>query len=247
MEDISKKGKKMVYINKNITVQKLEELYKQQNDFKNFDKTFLFEKFIDIVLSFNKKINFESNYANLKKVNSAEELVKIFQLRSEIYGNLGYQNEFPNYLPNMNFDFYDETAAIIYTEDNNEITSTCRLIFDSDKHLPIEEKLDLSDIRIKFPKLSEISRLMVKKENKGLNLDFKYLMAGMYYLKTQNGLDASASVFLKDHFKLYEKLGGFTIERSLDSYGHLDKPFVISSWNPVNVSRFFKKAFLKIS
>ena len=51
----------MVYINKNITVQKLEELYKQQNDFKNFDKTFLFEKFIDIVLSFNKKINFESN------------------------------------------------------------------------------------------------------------------------------------------------------------------------------------------
>lgn len=235
----------MVYINKNETVQRLEVLYKQQNSFDNFNKAFLFEKFIDIVLSFNKKINFESKYENLKKVNSAEELIKIFELRSEIYGNLGYQNEFPNYLPNMNFDFYDENAAILYTQNNNKITSTCRLIFDSNRHLPIEEKLDLSDIREKFPKMAEISRLMVKKETKGLSLDFKYLMAGMYYLKTQNNLDASTSVFLQDHFKLYEKLGGFTIERKLKSYGHLDKPFVISSWNPTNVSRFFKKAFLK--
>jgi len=235
----------MIYINKNETVKKLEALYKQQNSFENFDKTFLFEKFFDIILSFNKKINFESNYSNLKKVDNAEELVKIFQLRSEIYGKLGYQNEFPDYLPNMNFDFYDENSAIIYSQDNNEITSTCRLIFDSTKRLPIEEKLDLSDIRYKFPKMAEISRLMVKKDSKGLCLDFKYLMAGMYYLKVQNGLDASANVFLKDHFKLYEKLGGFTIERELDSYGHLNKAFVISSWNPGNVSSFFKKAFLK--
>lgn len=237
----------MVYINKNESIQRLEELYRQQSDLKSFNRTFLFEKFIDIVLSFNKKIHFESNYNNLKKVNSAEELVKVFQLRSEIYGNLGYQNEFPDYLPNMNFDFYDENSAIIYTQDNNEITSTCRLIFDSNKNLPIEEKLDLSNIRKKFPKMAEISRLMVKKESKGLSLDFKYLMAGMYCLKTQNGLDASTNVFLQDHFKLYEKLGGFTIERELESYGHLDKPFVISSWNPSNVSRFFKKAFLKIA
>lgn len=235
----------MVYINKNETVQKLEVLYKQQNSFENFDKVFIFEKFIDTVLSFNKKINFESNYENLIKVETAEELIKVFQLRSKIYGSLGYENEFPDHLPNMNFDFYDESSAIIYTQDNKEIKSTCRLIFDSDKKLPIEEKLDLSDIRDKFSNIAEISRLMVKKENKGLSLDFKYLMAGMYYLKIQNALEASTSVFLQDHFKLYEKLGGFTIERELKSYGHLDKPFVISSWNPLEVSRFFKKAFLK--
>ncbi len=237
----------MVYINKNETVQRLEAVYKQQDSFRNFNKAFIFEKFIDIVLSFNKKVNFESNYENLKLVKTAEELVKVYELRSEIYGNLGYQNEFPDYLPNMNFDFYDESSAIIYTEDNKEVTSTCRLIFDSKRKLPIEEKLNLSDIREKFPKIAEISRLMVKKENKGLSLDFKYLMAGMYYLKTQNELEASTSVFLQEHFKLYKKLGGFTIERELESYGHLDKPFVISSWNPANVSRFFKKAFLKVS
>lgn len=237
----------MVNIIKNETVRRLSELSKQQNSSKSFDKVFIFEKFIDTVLAFNKKINFESNYDNLEIVKSAEELVKIYQLRSEIYGNLGYQNEFPDHLPNMNFDFYDENSAIIYTQDNKEITSTCRLIFDSNKKLPIEEKLDLSDIRNKFPKIAEISRLMVKKENKGLSLDFKYLMAGMYYLKVQNGLDASTSVFLQDHFKLYDKLGGFTIERELESYGHLDKPFVISSWNPINVSKFFQKAFLKVA
>jgi len=236
----------MSNINKNETVQKFRSLFSQQKTFKYFEKVFIFDEFIDKVLSFNKKINFESNYENLQIVTMAEELVQVYELRSEIYGNLGYQNEFPDYLPNMNFDFYDENSAIIYTKTNDEISSTCRLIFDSTQKLPIEEKLDLSDIREKFPSIGEISRLMVKKENSGLNLDFKCLMAGMYHLMTQNSLDATASVFLEDHFRLYQKLGGFTIERELESYGHLDKPFVISSWNPLEISRFFQKAFLRV-
>jgi predicted GNAT family N-acyltransferase len=237
----------MVNINKHETALKFQQLFQQQkSNLERLDKVFLLDKLIETVLSYNKKINFESDHKNLQIVSSAEELVQVYRLRSEIYGNLGYQNEFPDYLPNMNFDSYDENAAILFTKHNNEITSTCRLIFDSTQKLPIEEKLNLSGIRDKFPKIAEISRLMVKKESGGLSLDFKYLMAGMYYLKRQNNVDASASVFLQDHFKLYDKLGGFVIEKTLQSYGHLNKPFVISSWNPLNISKFFQRAFLKI-
>lgn len=237
----------MANINRNETLQKFEELYTTQTSFKVFDKVFIFEKFIDKVLNFNRKINFDTNYENLQKITTAEELVEIYQLRSEIYGNLGYQNEFPDYLPNMNFDFYDETSAIIYTKNNNEITSTCRLIFDSDRNLPIEEKMDLSTIRNIFPKIAETSRLMVKNEQKGLNMAFKFLTTGIYNILVQNNLDATLAICTQEHLKLYQKLGGITIQKELESYGHLEQPFAISTWNPNEVSRFFQKAFLKAS
>lgn len=237
----------MANINRNETLRKFEELYTTQTRFKVFDKVYIFEKFIDKVLDFNRKINFDTKYENLQKITTAEELVEIYQLRSEIYGNLGYQNEFPDYLPNMNFDFYDENSAIIYTKSNNEITSTCRLIFDSDKNLPIEEKIDLSTIRNTFQKIAETSRLMVKNEQKSLNMAFKFLTTGIYNILVQNNLDATLAICTQEHLKLYQKLGGITIQKELESYGHLEQPFAISTWNPNEVSRFFQKAFLKAS
>lgn len=235
----------MVYINKNEAFKKLNNIFNNKEvEFEYLRNTLIFEKVLDEVITFNRKINWESNSANLKLVKTAEEFIKICNLRSEIYGNLGYQKEFPNSLPNMNFDFYDINSAIIYTLTNNEITATCRLIFDSDKKLPIEEKLNLSSIRNKFQNIAEVSRLMVKKERKGLSLDFKYLTLGIYNIITNNNLDASISVILKEHFRLYGKFGGFNIEKELESYGNLNAPFIITSWNPYEVSDFFRKAFL---
>ena len=235
----------MVYINKNEAFTRLNNIFNnKQAGFEYLRNTLIFERMLDEVITFNRKINWESNSANLKLVTTAEEFIKICNLRSEIYGNLGYQKEFPDALPNMNFDFYDINSAIIYNLTNSEITATCRLIFDSDKKLPIEEKLDLSSIRSKFQNIAEVSRLMVKKEQKGLNLDFKYLTLGIYNIITNNNLDASISVILKEHFRLYGKFGGFNIEKELESYGNLNAPFIITSWNPYEVSDFFRKAFL---
>lgn len=235
----------MVYINKNEAFTRLNNIFNnKQAGFEYLRNTLIFERMLDEVITFNRKINWESNSANLKLVTTAEEFIKICNLRSEIYGNLGYQKEFPDFLPNMNFDFYDLNSAIIYNLTNSEITATCRLIFDSDKKLPIEEKLDLSSIRSKFQNIAEVSRLMVKKEQKGLNLDFKYLTLGIYNIITNNNLDASISVILKEHFRLYGKFGGFNIEKELESYGNLNAPFIITSWNPYEVSDFFRKAFL---
>ena len=235
----------MVYINKNEAFTRLNNIFNnKQAGFEYLRNTLIFERMLDEVITFNRKINWESNSANLKLVTTAEEFIKICNLRSEIYGNLGYQKEFPDFLPNMNFDFYDLNSAIIYNLTNSEITATCRLIFDSDKKLPIEEKLDLSSIRSKFQNIAEVSRLMVKKEQKGLNLDFKYLTLGIYNIITNNNLDASISVILKEHFRLYGKFGGFNIEKELESYGNLNAPFIITSWNRYELSDFFRMAFL---
>lgn len=86
---------------------------------------------------------------------------------------------------------------------------------------------------------------MIINNNSGLNLDFKKLTLGIYLVLIQNDLKATISVISKDHFKLYSKFGGFKIEKDLSSYGKLNSNFVITSWDISNVSKFFKKAFLK--
>lgn len=112
------------------------------------------------------------------------------------------------------------------------------------KLLPIEEKLSLSKIKERFKRVGEVSRLIVKNEQKELSMDFKILTSGIYFVLSQNDLDASISVIKKDHFKLYNKLGGFNIEHELNGYGNLDGHFIITSWNYQEISKFFTKAFL---
>lgn len=212
---------------------------------EQFQNRLYFEQVIEETISFNKKLNWDNGrFQNIQLTTTAEELIKVFALRSEVYGSLNYGNEFPDIIEGLNFDDYDHRSAIVYTKTNNEINATCRFIFKNEQTLPIEEKLSLSQIKDRFQNLGEVSRLIVKKEQKGLGLDFKALTTGIYFVLSQNNLDASISVIKKDHFKLYSKFGGFNLEYELDGYGHLGGKFVIVSWNYKEISKFFQKAFL---
>ena len=252
----------MVNINRNQTLSQLQNLVthtinakleymseqfnkEQQYALELFQKRILLEKLVEETLQFNKAINWDKEMIkNVYLVQSAEELVDVFKLRSDIYSSLNYGKEFPDIIEGLNFDSYDPNSAIIYTKNDKEVMATCRLIFDSDNQLPIEEKLNLENIRTKHKKIAEVSRLMVRNEQKTLSMDFKYLTKGIYMILINNDLDASISVIKKDHFKLYGKFGGFNVERELSSYGHLDDTFVITSWDPKEISKFFEKAFL---
>lgn len=210
-----------------------------------FKNRLYLEKVIEETISFNKSLNWDNDkYQNIHLVTTTEELIKVFSLRSEVYGSLNYGSEFPDIIEGLNFDDYDRRSAIVYVKTNNEINATCRLIFQNNQVLPIEEKLSLTTIKKRYNKLGEVSRLIVKKEQKGLGLDFKALTTGIYLVLSQNNLDASISVISKDHFKLYNKFGGFNLEYEVDGYGHLPGKFVITSWNYKEISKFFKKAFL---
>ncbi|AXH10272.1 hypothetical protein CP960_04895 [Malaciobacter halophilus] len=222
-----------------------QEFKKEQlKAFETFKKRVFLETIIDKTISFNKSLNFETEQNSLHLALSAEELLNIFKLRSDIYTKLNYNSEFPEIIEGLNFDKYDQNSAIIYTKTDNFISGTCRLIFDSKKKLPIEEKLNLNYLKHKHKNIAEVSRLIIN-NNSGLNLDFKKLTLGIYLVLIQNDLKATISVISKDHFKLYSKFGGFKIEKDLSSYGKLNSNFVITSWDISNVSKFFKKAFLK--
>jgi len=251
----------MVQINKNRSLNLLQELIKnnlsknldympesfnneQQQALELFQKRVYLEEIIEETVAFNKSLVWNNSNEKVSLTTSAEELIDVFKLRSDVYTKMNYNKEFPEIIEGLNFDDYDKNSAIIYNKINSEVTGTCRLIFDSEKKLPIEEKYSFDYMREKHGSIGEVSRLTVKHKTEGLNLDFKNLTTGIYLVLRDNPINASISVISKDHFKLYSKFGGFEIEKELESYGNLNSTFVLTSWDITKISKFFKKAFL---
>lgn len=252
----------MIYINHNSAIEQLQNLL--NNSFHKIEN-YLPDKFTqqqihalellksrvvleDIIensISFNQNLNFESKTKNLKLINSAEELIEVFKLRSTVYGDLGYHDEFPDDIEGLSYDKYDKNAAILFYKSNSVITGTTRLIFDSSNRLPTEKKISFQKIRSQYENIGELSRLIVKKETKGLNLEFKYLMQGIYTLFMNNNIDITILAIIKEHFKLYTKFGGSKIIEEMANYGKVGHEMYLLSWDPSNSSDFFRRTFLK--
>jgi len=174
------------------------------------------------------------------------ELIEIFLLRSKIYTQLNYNSEFPDPIEGLNYDHYDGHSAILFVKKGGRITGTCRVIFDQHAQLPIDKNYSLDHLRSN-KRIAEVSRLVIEHQSSGLNQEFKLLTKGVYFITKQNHLDASISVIKRDHFKLYNRFGGFRMEASFSTYGELDNHFVITSWNILEISNFFRKLFLEES
>lgn len=252
----------MKNINKNLALQELQQLLvsnfsrtldymsndfniQQQQMIEIFKSRIFLEEIVEETISFNKKINWDFSLKNLQIVTSVEELIEVFKLRSDVYRNINYQKEFPDTIEGLNFDIFDKKSAIIFYQNDKNITGTTRLIFDSENKLPTDKIYSFDDVRMQYNKIGELSRLIVKHEQKGLNLEFKYLMKAVYLLFMQNDIDITFLGIKKEHYKLYEKFGGNHIIKELDNYGNLDLDALILSWNPAEVSDFFKRTFLK--
>lgn len=252
----------MAYINKNISLNLLQDIIKddilqkesylpqsfmiqQKKALEIFQKRVFLENIIDETISFNKKLSWNSDNKNLALTKTAEELVEVFKLRSDVFTEIGYQDEFPDTIEGLNFDVYDKTSAVIYYKNNKEVSATIRLIFDSENRLPSEEKESFDDMRAKYNCIGEISRNIVKTRGQGLNLEFKYLMCGIYNVFINNDIDIALSGIRQEHLKLFKKLGGVEIYKELNSYGSLETPCLIISYNPNYASNFFKKVFLE--
>lgn len=252
----------MQNINKNLALQELQELLvsnfsksldympndfntQQQQMLQMFKNRIFLEEIVEETISFNKKINWDFSLKNLNIVRNAEELIEVFKLRSDVYTDINYQKEFPDVIDGLNFDIFDKNSAIIFYQNEKNITGTTRLIFDSKNKLPSDKIFSFDTVRKQYNKIGELSRLIVKHEQKGLNLEFKYLMKGVYFLFMLNDIDMTFLGIKKEHYKLYERFGGNKILKELDNYGNLDLDALILSWNPSEVSDFFKRTFLR--
>lgn len=251
----------MTYINKNVVINQLKEVVqhsferevaslpdsfqeKQLQAIEILKKSFLYEEVIEESISFNRSLNWDYENPNVKLTTTAEELVDVFKLRSDVYDSIDYLDEFPDTIDGLNFDKFDKNSAIIYYKNNGLVTGSIRLIFDSLGILPTEEKYSFNSVRKKYNMIGEISRNVVLNEGRGLNLEFKYLMSGIYNVFINNDIDIALSGIKQEHLKLFKKLGGVDVVEEMDSYGSLKTPFFIISYNPKFASRFFKKVFL---
>ena len=195
-------------------------------------------------LVFNRELKWKA-MDNVFLVQSVEALLDIYRLRSRVYASLGYTKEFPEMIAGVDFDQYDERAAILYTQKEGRVTGTCRIVFDDKHTLPIDKNYSLNFLRKKGEPFGELSRLIIEKvQKRGLGREFRHLTLGAYQLMKHNHLTRVVSVILEEHFRLYKKFGGFEKKALLSSYGQLNKPFLISTWDIESVSQYFKKVFL---
>ncbi|MCK5294898.1 MAG: hypothetical protein KAJ49_09615 [Arcobacteraceae bacterium] len=251
----------MININRNNSLEALQQLVEQNIDTKLsympdsfnkeqhhalelFKQRLFLEKTIDEAISFNRNLVFENSNPNLHLATTAEDLIDVFKLRSDVYTQINYQDEFPDTIEGLNFDKYDSNSAILFYKNNKMVTGTIRVIFDSDNKLPSEDKFPFDDMRNNYNMVVEISRIIVEKGTTGLNLEFKYLMYGLYNIFIYNNMDITLFGIKKEHYKLYSKFGGMTILKELNSYGTFTVPCLILSWDPSKASNFFKRAFL---
>ena len=251
----------MSYINTNKTLNLLEEVLTQNFSAKLeylpeqfhkeqlyaielFKKRLFLEQIIDKTISFNRSIEFDESSNNLFLTTSAEMLVDVFKLRSDVYSAIpGYQDEFPDVIEGLNFDKFDKHSAIVYYKKGSKITATTRLIFDIGNLLPSEEKYSFDKFRKQY-KIGEVSRLMIHNDRQCSGQEFKYLTLGIYKIYLNSDVEILMSGIKQEHYKLYSKFGGFKIEKELNNYGNLDLNALILSWDPSKISNFFKKVFL---
>lgn len=246
----------MIYLNKNSAITQLQAYESQRVLAQNaplkhrlkaldlFQKRTFLEEIIEESIAFNKTLSWQHGQ-QLKLTTTAEALVNVFKLRSEIYGAKGYQCEFKDAIEGLNFDTFDTHSAIFYYQSGHEVTGSIRLIFDTKQALPTEKSLSFDYLR--EYKLVELSRQVVKQDGKGLGLEFKNFYKGIYELVAQNPdkVNLILAAITSDHYPLYAKFGGIKIEKELEAYGNLDKPIFILSWNIQEVSAFFTKCFLR--
>ncbi len=218
----------------------------QQMAFDLFKQRIFFEEVIEESISFNRNLEWKNDNENVKIISTAEELVDVYKLRSIVYEDIGYSKEFPDPIDGLNFDLYDKNSAIIYYKQNKVITGTCRLIFDSSKKLPVENVYSFDKFRENYNLLAELSRLVILKEKEGLGLEYKNMTAAIYNIYKYNDIDLIISGMKKDHYKWYQKFGGFNIEYEVEDYGTLSNPSFVTSWDPSQISKHFKRIFLNI-
>lgn len=252
----------MISINKDYSLWQLRELI-HNNFLKNsqigekglddeqkqildiFNKRIFLEETIEESLAFNRKLTWDTSNGAYQLATTAEDIVGVFKLRSDVYQMMRYGNEFPDMIDGLNFDLFDYHSAVIFCKDGQEYTGTSRIIFDSPfNKLPSDQKFSFNYLREKNLKIAETSRLTIKKDPNKLSLDFKNIMKAYYDIFMHNNIDLIVSSIVQAHYKLYSKFGGIAIEKELTGFGELDGEFFVISWDAHHASNFFRRSFL---
>ncbi len=221
---------------------KVKSLLKEYGMKANLEAINTLVKTIERSIEFNRKLYTIGTLNGISLATTVEDLIEIFALRSKVYQKIGFLVEFPELIKGLDFDKYDEHSAIVYSK-REEITGTCRLIFDSDKKLPIDKHISIDYLRNSNRDLVEASRVIIKNSD-GLKPEFKLLTTDSYRILSAYNLDA-VSAMTEVHIKLYHNFGGLTVEKEIQNYGKIPQDFFLTFWKTTEISPFFKRVFLR--
>ncbi len=206
----------------------------------------IFSSDLEKILAFQKSLKF-TNTKNVYLASNKAELIEIFALRSKVYRQMGYDKEFPSFIKGLDYDNYDKSSAILFTKHNGKITGTCRVIFDSVKTIPLDKNFSFDSFRKESKTLAELSRLIIEKQNRGLGQEPRLLTKGTYIILKANGISTLVSVMKEENFRFYKKFGGFEKIHKFKTYGNINEPFIVTSWEIAKISKYFKRFFLNDS
>ncbi len=132
-------------------------------------------------------------------------MLKAWQLRSKVYAEIGYDAQFSEEIPGINFDDYDERSLTLQYVYNEQIIGTLRIIVDDlQKGLQSDKVYSLDQFRARRRKIGEISRVIVDKKFRGKGIASALLEKALDVSK-QNGFDALIVASLTQHIPMYSQ------------------------------------------
>jgi len=131
------------------------------------------------------QLNLNPNFPkNIKIITNPEEFLEMIKLRSKIFSPInGFNQEYPEQIPGLQFDKFDQYSINLIHKTNNKINAAIRLIIDSNLGIQSKNKFSTQTIPSQLRKqyishtnpLAEISRVIVTPENRGNKLTTKLI------------------------------------------------------------------------
>lgn len=202
------------------------------------------EKVISGIIKTQKESKLKKHFTpNLFLATTENEILEIMKLRSKVFTQLDYNEEFPEEIEGLNFDDFDENSLVFAYRRKNQITGTMRVILDINQNLQSDEKVCLDSLR-KENTLGELSRLAVALEFQKSGVEFKNLFSAAYQIAIKTNINKYILGILEEHKYMYEKFGNVqTLYEG--NYGEINLDCTIISWDVQNPSTYFQKIILK--
>jgi predicted N-acetyltransferase YhbS len=134
-----------------------------------------------------------------------EDLEEIYKIREKVF------QEEDGYPPEAIKSRFDSTATHFLAKVNKKLVGSIMVILDSDKGLPLGDKIDLSPYRDKL--IAELAKLAVLPEERKKNVSLG-LMVLAYEFAKEKGAKKICLISLEkktENYKLYKKFGFKTI------------------------------------
>lgn len=167
-------------------------------------------------MELNKKL-YNSQVAAYIKTKGLPKQLKIASTTEDIHRIENFRKKlFQPFYPNSNnyyYDKYDRYSIILFTENNEgEILSTARLVFDSDKGLPADKyaKKQIDICRDGGLSLLEVSRFAIADEARTLGL-FPIYYKAFYQLAAENNISSMIIVINTKGVNFHKKRIGANI------------------------------------